>query len=1830
MKLAFLKKFNLKAVIFIAICGLVGTSYWYYQQQNYQFTNDGLSVSKITDIRVPQPSLKPEPVYICYNNPAANINKLQKDITENISMHPATKGKWAWSSDTCLSFQPEISLIPDTKYDVSPAMEIFSPNIKISDKDFSFKSPAFQGRNVSYDFYENPQTGDKSVVASFAFNYPLNPQDINKKISITAVDGSNYGFTYKLDKENTILHIISEPVKITSQENFATISVDGVANIYNKKPLKDKVTAKIKIPSSSTFFQVKSIASTITRNSANHDNPEQIVTLQFSTAVKSQDLDGHFDLYYTDKYCYDTRAALADQNNIDALNLKKLNIQKMPVTDGNSKAHIFKYDEAKPFGCLVAIVHSGLKSAEGYVLPQDIVSAVEYAGYPREVNIAADGSIMPRSGNHEATFITRGVTNLHIKIARIAEDNLNHLVTQTEGDFSHPYFRNYNFDENNISEVFEKHLPLNLRHPAQANYASIDLNEYFKDKKGVFLIRAHGTSAEDYYSNTDNRLVIITDLGIVVKDDISGQHNIFVSDINEGQPVEGATVEVLGKNGLPVLTAQTNKEGLAIIPDFSNFQDDKEAVVYKISKDNDLSFLPIDKNDRRLNMSRYDVGGQYDEKQGEYELKGSVFSDRGIYRPGETAYFGIVLRQNDLNIPEQLPLVIEIRNPNSDLIATQNIKTDNMGLMSYEYTVAPTAPTGIYSLDLYVQNKDNVKYLITSTLFKVDEFLPDNLRIKAEWQDVPLKGWTTAKKLQATVEMYNLYGTPAADHEIKASYTLTPTLFRFKEYSGYVFMAPQTDANHRRETYQNNLPSVKTDESGKAVLDIDISQFEFGPYELRVFIDGFEQGSGRGVKTSLGALASENEFLVGWKTDDNLDYISKGSTRKIEFIALDNQLEAINKNNLILKLLRRETVSDLVEMPNGTYSYKMVPKETEISQKPWQISSAHTIEQLNTDEAGDFALQVETAQGQVLAKVEWSVAGASNIIGKIDKNANLGLKLNHTEYNTGDEIEMQISAPYTGYGLITIERDKVYAYKWFKTDTLSTVENIKLPDTVEGNAYVNVALFRDINSREIYMSPMSYAAVPFAINKSARQLEIKLDVPQKVKSGNDLVIRYQTPEDAQIILYGVNQGILQVARYKLPNLLEAFLPKRALRVITSQIMDLIMPNMQILRNLSSSGGDDSYDSLALDKNLNPFARKNSKPVAFWSGILHSNNHPQEYRYTIPDEFNGEIKVMAVAVSKSRFGSTEKTVKAHGDFAILPSGPLNVSPQDEFTISVNIGNMVENSGTDYPLEIEISSTDGFELLSEPKQSIAISENNESSVKFRLKALPQLGAHDLIFTVHSLRDSTKRSTVSYPMSIRPATPYSSKFLMGHERSKYVLKNIENLYPQYRTQQVSASGSPLVLAAGLLKYLDKFPHFCTEQTISKVFPATELLFKYPELIKNIDVYALFNDAMAKLQERQTINGGFSAWSISAAPADPYASVYATHFLIKAKNYGFNVPQGMLSRALTYCTEQASRQPNGLHDFIPAYATYVLTLNGTVTSNYLLNLEEYYKESYPKDWQQELSTSFMAATYKLLQNDQKADSLIDNYKNSNDIRNNAINDYLVAAHFPNLFSDIGAKEIKNLLDGLSDGNWTTSSAAWSTLALAITNSKENDQNILFNGQKAEQLIPFPTAEFSPQSPKMEVTSKTPFYYVVSQLGFSEDNNIIAQADGMEIQKAIYNKEGKEVTSAKIGEELTVVINCRGLQKNAIEDVAIVDLLSGGFEVVNNSLQNSWQVLTTEIREDRVIAYLTANTQNTEIRYRVKAIASGSFIVPPVFASALYQPLIRANSAISTIRIDE
>lgn len=1834
----FSRKIVLSVLAVLLLAGVAAYASWYFFYQNYRFSGTEKLTAEISSVEAPGDSsvtadkIMPKPLRVYFSYPAARMDLNGKPVENGINIYPGIRGAWRFENDSLLSFMPETDWIPGTEYKVEMSEDIFNPDVKLDKRSFKFSSPKFQGSAVSSEFYEDPADFRiKKAVAAFRFNYPLDVQNLEDKISVRTVGGDTYGFTYKLSDLNTVLHVLSAPVKIKDKEDFAVISVNYPQNAYNHKALDDKLSARVTIPGGATYFKIKSVSTSIVRNEQKNDNPEQILFVDFSTSVKSKELDSALKVWYVNDYCSNIQSKLGrvKGNDLSVLGkLKELPLSEVSTASDSLKNHMFKYDLNARKACLVVRVQKGLSSVEGFRLNADSLTLVNPAEYPLEAKIAAEGSLLSLKGSREVPFVSRGVKELKATVARIDAGNLNNLVTQTYGDFSHPYFRNYSFNEDNISEIFEKTLPVNMQNPAEANYSSLDLNGYFQNRKGVFLIKLRGYADKNNFSSEDSRLVVLTDLGIVVKDNLDKTHNLFVADISSGKPVENARVEVLGKNGIPVLSLKTNAEGMVLVPDFSGFKNDKEAVVYKVSLGDDVSFIPVSRSDRRLDFSRFDVGGEYDYNTGEEQLKGYVFTDRGIYRPGEKAHFGLIVRQADMRVPAHLPFTVEARNPNGDIIASGKLRSGEDGYMEYSLNLNRTAVTGLYSLSLYVDGKDGRRY-VSGTDFRVEEFAPDTMRIKAVWDGYAGKGWFTGKDLPVSVSLHNLYGNPAADHELKASYRLTPADFCFKDYAGYLFRDPLRNTDKILRSYNDKLPDRKTDASGEGLLNIDLSAFETGTYNLNLQIEGFELGSGRGVKTSLNALVSPNEYLIGWKADGDLSFINKDSEHKVRFIAVDNKLAQIGKTGLFLSLSKRSYASSLVEMPNGTYRYQMVPKETLISKSPWRIEASGTEEKLNTAEPGEFILSVEDEKENLLAKIEYNVAGAGNLVHAVDKDAGLGLKLAKNEYNSGEKIAMQITAPYKGYGLITIERDSVYAYKWFKAEEASSMQEIELPEGVEGNAYVNVAFFRDIDSKEIFMPSMTYAAAPFAIDTSARRVDIALNVPESVKPGEELKIGYKTSHPSRIIVYGVNQGILQVAGYKLPQPLQEFFKKKALRVVTSQIMDLIMPDIRILRMLSSSGGDAGFAADALAKNLNPFARKQDKPVAFWSGIIPAGEEEQVYAYKVPETFNGEIKVMAVAVSDERFGSAEKSVLSRGDFALTPSGPFNVSPGDEFVIGVGIGNLVENSGADYPVAVSIENSGGFVVIGDKSQTVNLAENGEALVKFRLKAPQKLGAREIVFKAQAVNDSPRSAQMPYNMSIRAASPYLNDFEFGWAKASLTLQDVAiGLYPEFRVQEVSASASPMLLAQGLIRFIDKFPHFCTEQTVSKTFPAMEVFFKYPDLLKGIDVYALYDDALAKLRERQTLNGGFSTWTVYGAVPNEFDSVYAAHFLVKAKEHNFNVPENMLAKALDYSASVAGRKPAGLADINPAYAAYVLTLSGQVTTNYLIALEEYYQNNYPREWKKSLNASLMAASYKLLQNEAKARSLSGQYRfGGEDPANDAAAVYLQASYFPEDFKTSSAKDVKQLLRPLETGNFNTISSAFSILALNAFDASEADKQIRFSAGEVSDT-PFPTVPFSPVVKELKMTSDNPFFYAVRQQGFALELPQKAAAEGIEVSKEYLDKDGKAVTSAALGEELTVKIRYRSLQKNSISDVALVDLLPGCFEAVSGSVNGGWSVASSEIREDRVVAYVTAEENTAELTYRVKVVAEGNFVLPPLSAEALYQPLVRANTAAARIDV--
>ena len=411
----------------------------------------------------------------------------------------------------------------------------------------------------------------------------------------------------------------------------------------------------------------------------------------------------------------------------------------------------------------------------------------------------------------------------------------------------------------------------------------------------------------------------------------------------------------------------------------------------------------------------------------------------------------------------------------------------------------------------------------------------------------------------------------------------------------------------------------------------------------RVEVEAFEPDGGRSVRGFLESLISPLEQIVGWKADGDLGYVGKDTARSVRFVAIGPDLKPVALSGLTRRLIEIRHVSVLSKADDGGYKYISTAQETELESAAFAIDPGETTLALPTSNPGHFRTELVNAAGQVVAAVAHRVAGAGDSNRSLEKNAELELTIARPTWKPGETMAFNVRAPFTGSGLITLEREKVLGWKWFSSATTSFDQSIALPAVLEGPAYVGVSFVRALDSPEIFTSPLSYAVAPISIEPVRRRFEVGLDAPAIVRPGEPMKIGFRAAKKSRIIVYAVDEGIHQITNYTLPQPLEFFFQKRALEVGTSQLLDQIMPEFSILGRTRAFGGDGGEADPALKLGLNPFRRKKDAPVVFWSGLLEAGPERREVSYDVPDYFAGRLAIMAVAVAPDALGAGSDTI-----------------------------------------------------------------------------------------------------------------------------------------------------------------------------------------------------------------------------------------------------------------------------------------------------------------------------------------------------------------------------------------------------------------------------------------------------------------------------------------------------------------------------------------------------------------------------------------------------------
>ena len=1862
------------------------------QKREVEVSKDDPGLSRLIE-----GTIVPDALTLRFSKATAKLEWVTKPNPPGITMTPEHPGRWVWETDSRLSFKPSADWPPSKQFNITLDSSLLPSEVRLKDKPrWSFTTRVFEAFWSKSDYYTNPKEPEvHEITAELKLTHPMPLAEVEKNIQVGALNGgdlfdtSSKLFTLTPDADGAQRHyyLRTARTKMPEKEDFARLTfAKGSVCALGGPGTKEEATTKVRVPDVYSGFEITGLSTQLINTS--EGEPEQFLFIDTSGYATPEEIAKNATAWFLPSQFSITNVPIwTPQGELSAPYSSALHTVKLaPVeTEKDEEApmatrHGFKFLQEQP-GRLLVQVKRGTKAVGGFILGRNKAEQVDVPSFPKEVEVLGEGGILALNGERKLSFKSRGVKHLRLTLARLPSSQINHLAVLNNGTFEQPEL--YDLNEQNLAHFHREIITVAAKNDYQAVYSSFDFSAALKQEdkadldasRGMFFLRIEGVKprtkddgdeesedADPMFAKWQSvgdaearRFILITDLGIIAKVNADKSREIFVQSVSKGEPLANTEIKVLAKNGEFIAEAITDAQGHASLPSLEGFRREKMPAAITARMGNDLAFMPVKARDRRMETSRFDTEGLVNSEL--KTLAAFVFTERGVYRPDDEIHVSGIVRRFDWGGElKGLPLHIAVFDAKDNELKTANINLAADGFFDWKTSTAESDPTGVYQVHVSRILRENEYEQIGRVGFRVEDFQPDRMKMSAKLNTKSGLAWIEPKAVKGLVHLETLFGTAAANRRIAAKLDLSPASFDFEGFPGFVF--------HNRKAYEFkkgadedesgagkkvDLGELKTNDRGEAEFDLQLERFDGGSFAMRFSAEGFEADGGRSVQAATSVLVSSMPYVVGYNAPSHLDYIGQDTPLALKFICLGPDAKPMAAPALKARVIRARYVSVLTKQKNGNYEYVSTRRESVASEQPFALPAGGNELTLSTNKAGEY--RVELVDGEVIvSSCAFTIVGKGDPSRSLERDAELELKLARADWNNGDSIEMNLNAPYTGAGLITVEREKVMSWQWFKSPTVSSTQRILMPPGIEETGYVSVAYVRALDSPEIFTSPLSYSLAPFTANKEAHKLAVHLSAIDRVKPGEALHINYSTELPGRVVIFAVDEGIHQITNYKLPQPLTRFLPKRAHEVDTYQLLDLILPEFSMVAKQSAYGGDGDD---ALRVNLNPFKRKKDAPVVFWSGLVESGPQQREVVYNVPDYFDGRLKIMAVAVTSIKLGSAETQSLVRGPMVLTPNVPTFAAPGDEFTVSLSVANNME-SGSEVNLKFDVS--EQLELLDPAELKLAVQPGKEETTRVHVRARDVLGGATINFTASAGSEVVTRKAT---LSVRPAAPYLTDVQSGYFRlDKQDVKLERTVYPHFRKAEAVVSALPLGLARGLEAYLADYPHGCSEQITSRAMSRLLLMSEIDFGFDQAESSSQIQSALRQLVMRQNSDGGFGYWGGYSTTDN--LSVYVTHFLTEAKEANHTLPSAMMDAALNRM-KQIARGPRTDPDE-QAAAIYLLTRNGQVTTNYLLNLRDTLEKQQKGKWQSTLAGAYIASTYALLQKQSEGDKLMRAWWASCDKKPKLERWYygwfdepqvkqsqgfaLLCRHFPDIAKGFGFDEIAMITEPIRANHFNTYSAAYGVLALKAFSKVAQQANLKLSMQALTAAEPLPLASNGSgvQRSKFDAGLKgirflldkngsdLGAYYQVSESGFDKTPPTKVIADGLEVSRDLFDASGKPLGELKVGEVAMVTIRVRNNSPEALNDVAVLDMLPGGFMLAPNGLKPGKGEAGADyldVREDRAVFFThLGKAESKTFTYGIKPVCAGKFAVPPVFAECMYDRGVKGRAGGGSVEV--
>lgn len=1725
-----------------------------------------------------------------------------------ISFTPHIPGKFEWMARNKLRFYPRVLLSPSTHYtaEILPSVVSSSGYVLSGQRQFQFHTPIFRVKSASLTVDSIPEN-DKEIKlrSTIEFNYDVYPEDALKHISIQYEDGSPISFELKNDSPTKIISFETGEVPTSQDEKKVRLKVSqGLFCIGCNLGLDRDYLKPLSLPERDVL-KVESVSperETLTRG---------YVRTQFNLPV-NPNTAGQF-------------------------------IMVVPSVDYRITASHHYLDLKGNFEMgqtYQVTIRKGLRAIDGSPLKKDFSTAVAFVetDIPPQIGFIGDGYYLTRSGRLNIGLSTINIDRVDVEVEKIYENNLLYLLNLTEG-LSQNYL---GYSEGQALGKSLRQFDLTIRNgPNEEIVTPISIEKYLKEEhRGLFKITAR--ERENQWRDA-SQWVLATDMGLLGKkagDDLW----IWVNSLTSLEPIRGAELKLISQNNQVLMTAQTNEEGVAVFKSLTQYRDKFVPYVVTASYGKDFSFLQLEKG--LIAVSDFDVEGIPYLQHG-YEA--FVLDERGIYRPGETAHLAAIVRGPTTSVPTPFPVRLKVTGPDGKILSEHRATLNDQGAAEFTVPVPDYVKTGEYTAVLLIGEKEE----IGRRSFNVEEFMPDRMKVKVSTDK---DSYSPGDNMTIDVEGIMLFGPPAAGRRVQTDIEIESFLFSPPQWKSFTF----TDEKRSFTKMRNDLGEETLDKEGKYRHSYTIPPVGAPPSSLRgtVVATVLEPG-GRGVSNYREVTIHPYATYVGLRRPDE-GYVTPNKETPIEFVVADHEGNALAGRQVEVSFYRVYWQSVLKKSESDD-RYEYVSEKVEEMNRRFTVTSEAGVARFTVrpEDYGSFLVTARDVQSDGSASLSFYASGWGYSPWAMDHPSRVELDLDKQSYLPGETATVQIRAPFSGKVIVTVEREKVFSHQTFLLKENTATIKIPVTDAYKPNVYVSVHLIRSTESLERNTPVRAFGVIPLMVNTQTHQLTLDLEAPGEIRPKTSLTVRVSVkgqnrtvgdngsggPETvpiphAQVVLAAVDEGICQLTDFQTPDPYGYFFGKKRLSVESNDVYGYILP--EITPPSSSPSGDTS----ARKRHLTPVTVRRTKPVAFWSGIVKTDEQGTgSVTFQIP-QFNGTVRLMAAGFMNDLFGNTEKPVLVREPIVLTPTFPRFIGSTDKFTVPVNVFN---GTGSEGSFEVQLAAEGPIQLTGEPIQSVVVAKGEEKQVFFPIEARNTMGR--VTFKL-SARGNGEQTEMSTEIPLRPPVPFTTLAGSGsiRENNPATFKFPADWIPGTTDFSLSVSTLPAIRFAGSLQYLLQYPHGCIEQTTSKLFPL--LYFDdlaqlvEPQIFHRTPVGYFIEEGITKLENMQLSSGAFAFWP-GEDHINDWGSVYASHFLVEARRAGYVVSDRAYDRILqSLRTYTRSYQVDDAYSYQTAvYACYVLALAGQPEKSTML----YFKNT-ALDKLNEYSRAQLAGAFALSGDRSTASSLLpktvtpsekEEQPESGGNFNSAIRAKAIMLDVL-AETDPGHPAVPVLVESLSraaspGGQWgTTQENAYSFLALGKILEKQSNPNytgtILLNGELLSQIEAkndhFTDKEWAGKEVQITIQGTGTCYYHWRADGLPSNLRVDEYDHDLMVRRIYLSKNGEplDYDSFRQGDLVIAQVTIEA-PNQALKNVAIVDMLPAGFEIENPRLQSrrgidwigedAYKPQYMDIRDDRMILYGDFEAGSTQkFYYGLRAVTEGTFILPPIRAEAMYAPM--------------